>query len=511
MSDVPARNGSGASGTLIDRSVESNGAREATSLGVWPAVVGLAIAAALTRIVGLNSQLWADEVAAVVQRFRLPFKDIAFGTPDVAPHVLYDLAAHVCVRMFGEHPWAVRLPAALFGIAGVVAFCLVARRVGSPLEALLAAGLLTVSYHHVFFSQDARGYTMMIFFALVALLFLVRLSEGSRAASDRVLYLIAVVACAYSVPFGAAVALGHAVVVLAVVLVRRRHGRQGLPSPLNVVIFFAVAGAAIAALYAPAIVGLRRLAETGMGEAAAGSKISFDLIPELVAGLRLGLGGNGLLIVGAIVGLVGTIDYARRDPFVLGLLIVPVAMTAIPLAALGVGVHPRYLLIALPAVLLLGARGLVVLGRVGDRAMRALGVPVTGAAGAIAVVLVVAGSALPLRTYYRVPKQDFRGALALVDREAGPRDRTVAAGNTAHVIHDFYRKDFPTIESLDDLREIEIGAKAKVWVITSIERVLGAHDPALVEHLHRSYMLARVLPATQEDAQMRIYVRDLGD
>src|SRR5262252_2989241 len=51
-----------------------------------------------------------------------------------------------------------RQPSALF---------LLGRKIASDVEALLACALMTVSYHHIWFSQNARGYMGLLFFTLL--------------------------------------------------------------------------------------------------------------------------------------------------------------------------------------------------------------------------------------------------------------------------------------------------------------------------------------------------------
>ena len=51
--------------------------------------------------------------------------------------------------------------------------CWAGRLWGAP-GGLAAAALLTVSYHHVWFSQNARGYSGLAFFAITATYLLVR-------------------------------------------------------------------------------------------------------------------------------------------------------------------------------------------------------------------------------------------------------------------------------------------------------------------------------------------------
>src|ERR1700722_3990635 len=81
-------------------------------------------------------------------------------------HMLYSLLAHGSIRICDEHPWRCRLPAMLFGIASIPALYSFARLVTTNREALLASALMAINYQHIWFSQNARGYTGMAFWAL---------------------------------------------------------------------------------------------------------------------------------------------------------------------------------------------------------------------------------------------------------------------------------------------------------------------------------------------------------
>src|SRR5205814_1546107 len=108
------------------------------------------------------------EIDAIVKSIRRPAVDILTRWPPTGSHVLYDLCAHACLRVLGETAIAVRAPAALFGLAGVAAlYAYVEASLGAR-TALTAGALLAVSYPHVFYSQNARGYTALVFFALLA-------------------------------------------------------------------------------------------------------------------------------------------------------------------------------------------------------------------------------------------------------------------------------------------------------------------------------------------------------
>src|SRR5262245_3001296 len=121
------------------------------------------IAAAILRFYRLNEGLWFDEILTAVRYVRLPFAKLLFAYDSENQHFLYSILAHFSVSVFGEYSWSLRLPAALFGIGAIAMTYVFGCAVTSRSESLLTSALLTVSYFHIWFSQNARGYTGLQF------------------------------------------------------------------------------------------------------------------------------------------------------------------------------------------------------------------------------------------------------------------------------------------------------------------------------------------------------------
>ncbi len=134
------------------------------------------------QLIGLNRDLWLDEVYTLILTVRRPLWEILTLFPGDNQHMFYSVLARISVVLFGEHPWTVRLPSVVFGVGAVPALYFLARELTTRREALLAATLLTVSYHHVWFSQNARGYTGLLFWTLLCTTYLLRgLSSAKRS------------------------------------------------------------------------------------------------------------------------------------------------------------------------------------------------------------------------------------------------------------------------------------------------------------------------------------------
>ncbi|MEY2540351.1 MAG: hypothetical protein QOG67_4091 [Verrucomicrobiota bacterium] len=467
----------------------------------WTLVVILVLAAFL-RVYKLDGQLWLDEVVALVHSYRAPFWTILTKFPGHFPHPLYEQLAHGSLVVFGESAFAIRLPAAIFGVAGIVMFYKLSRRISGngEGEALLGAGLLAVSYHHIYYSQDARGYTLYLALALAATdRFLVLLDRMRWRTA--VAYAILAALAGFAQTAGLTLALGQILVALLWTW-RTPASRAGnAPTSRQLLGILGLCLCLILLLYSPILAdSVGYTARTAGHEVpAATSGRLMELLMEIVGSVAPTFSAAAFFIIGVTICVIGGWDLFRRTPVALALMMVPVIISLGVVAAVRAAMHPRYLLLLLMAVYLMAARGLVILGQ------RFLPRRAGWIRPSIAV-LIVALTALPLVSYYSMPKQDFLGAIREVRAAAVPSERTGVL-DLAGVFQSIYPlPEFPVINKLPELLREEAQGKG-VWMITTLERVEAKRRPDLLARLHDQYHLARTLPASTGDCEMRIYHR----
>ena len=146
------------------------GAPSGHDMGVLMAILVVALA---VRLAGLGAPLWFDEIVTVQTQLRLPWSAM-MQSYSMNHHYLFSVEAKLATALFGETIWAIRLPALLFGLGTVAAVWWLARDVAGPRIAHVAALLVALSYHQVWFSQNARGYTELAFFSTLGLIFFLR-------------------------------------------------------------------------------------------------------------------------------------------------------------------------------------------------------------------------------------------------------------------------------------------------------------------------------------------------
>jgi mannosyltransferase len=79
----------------------------------------------------------------------------------------------------GESPWTLRLPALVWGAASIPALYYFGRQITHRREAFLATLFMVANCQHVWFSQNARGYTGLVLGALLTSSLFVQLVAGA--------------------------------------------------------------------------------------------------------------------------------------------------------------------------------------------------------------------------------------------------------------------------------------------------------------------------------------------
>lgn len=130
------------------------------------ALAAIVAAGAILRLTALNRQsLWFDEIDVVVRAQR-PFADVLrtfTQTGENGP--LYNLLLAIWIRLAGISELAVRFPSAVAGILTIPLLYLVVRELVDPRSGLLAALLLAISPYHIWYSQEAKMYSLLVLFA----------------------------------------------------------------------------------------------------------------------------------------------------------------------------------------------------------------------------------------------------------------------------------------------------------------------------------------------------------
>jgi hypothetical protein len=481
------------------------------------AIIGVA---AGFRVYGIGSDLWLDEITTVLDYRSVSAFQILTTYTSSNNHLLNTLMVKAMVSAFGPAEWAVRFPAAVFGIAGIPAAYALARVALRSRESLLAAFLLAVSYHHIFFSQNGRGYSALLFWSTLGTLFFLRGLTRDRAC-DWLLYVLSMFLAVASVLYGVFVIAGHALAWVVGLVLLRRQGGRGWPLTRRLLLAWSALGLLCLHLYASVLTQINAYANTIYRTAAVGYRLfSMEYLQELVRGVAAGFGGAAIAfaLVAAAVGGFGVLLFARRHFFYAFTLVAPLLATAGFLLVRSLRFSPRFFLWVLPVAWIL-ATGAAASLAAWLRARNFFGSERPGVSRAVvplAGALLAAFSLLSLPTYYRVPKQSNRASLSWMLARRKPGEPIVAAylakwglrfyGPSQGIVEG---QGFFAVSDPGELQKIERDSRGStIWLLTTFPRALRLEYPELDRYIREHYREEKRFPATIGDGEIAVFTRE---
>src|SRR5262249_17703561 len=141
---------------------------------------------------------------------------------------LHNLLLFAFINVSGtDTEWVLRAPSALLGIGNIAAIYWLGALIGSRIAGVLAAAVLATSSFHIYYSQEARMYSLLALGATLyaaAAFFFVKAPTYARAA----LLAICGLALVYSHPFGALNWIAIAIGITANILLASNFPRRAL-------------------------------------------------------------------------------------------------------------------------------------------------------------------------------------------------------------------------------------------------------------------------------------------
>jgi mannosyltransferase len=363
---------------------------------VDPAIVASTILAFVVASVHLGTKsLWLDEAASAA-RARLGldglWKIVSGGDPNMG---LYYTLLHFWVRIFGYSEASLRSLSVIAGSLTVPVTVLLGRRLFGRRAGLIAGLLLALSPFFVQYEQTARSYALVVLLVTLSSYFFV--AELERPAHGmRVGYVLASVLAVYAHYFAVYVLLMQLLTLFAV-----KRGAALTRQWLTL-------AAAVGVLCAPELVFAARSGTTGTSWIDAPGLSNLVHLPATLGGGNIL--SKALIIVACYGVLYGLADRGRwRAGFVAAWCVGPVLLDY----AESILAHPLfidyYLIVVLPAFLLLAAAGLAKLPG------RATGMAVVG------VLVVLSG--MGISDWYNQPgAENYRTATRYIVRHRGPDD-----------------------------------------------------------------------------------------
>jgi mannosyltransferase len=380
-------------------------------------VVLLTIAGAWLRVSHLGTRsLWLDE-GATVALARASWQHFAWvwwhGEANL--QTIYFLLMRGWIHLGSSEAW-LRLPSALFGIASIPLTYVVGRKFTGVMPSLVAAALLAFSPSAVYYSQEARSYSLGILVVLLSTFFFVRAVEENRS-SDWALWTVCGIAAFYSHDFTALVLVAQVLSLLV-----KPPPVQWRRAILCGVIIFAAAVPGLTYVFRATPENLHFLWMPRPS-------------PKEFWHLAMFFGGSGIKIalacllwgagIAAVIraGRDGEAELAWRGTLLLSWAIIPVVLLALVSLREPMFLQ-RYMIFSLPATALLAGAGAAMLSK--------------WRIGLVLAAVLCAGCIPTIVRNYNKPREDWRGATGLVLSSATPGDAVAFFPFYTRIMMDYY-------------------------------------------------------------------------
>ncbi|MDW8356214.1 MAG: glycosyltransferase family 39 protein [Bryobacterales bacterium] len=463
----------------------------ATPAWAWITLALLAAAALALRLHRLDLPLWLDEIVTVRDFVRRPLLEILTLFPYQNQHMLYSLLARISVVLAGESPVSLRLPAVLFGVAGLSPLFLLGRRLAGVREALLSCALMTFSYHHVWFSQNARAYTASLFFTLLATwLWLEALEKNAWR-------WWAAYAVAMAAGFWAQVSMGF---------VAAAHGLWWLVTGIRTgefrwraAVSWIVTASLTLQFYA---LSLPQFLTTALHEFSPETEWTNPVwfVWESFRNLQMGFAGPVPVLLAGALTLLGWVTIWRREPAAGVAMVLPGILVAATMFALRHNLWPRLFFFLMGfglLCLMVGIRQAVelLLRRFSPLARRT--------AGLAFALPVVAASAATVPRCYVLPKQDFVGARDYVDHRRQPGDIAVTAGLANMALPGYYAPHWRAAQTTVELEAL-LRSGRPLWLVYTLPAEIRGFHPGIWTLIQRHFEVDRVFPGTLSGGEVYV-------
>ena len=464
------------------------------------------------RVHNLGLDLWLDEISPLVDYSRLSAAQVVGSYLRSNNHLLNTLLTRLSVSAFGQSEWSVRIPAVTFGVLTIPALYWVARLGLSRITALGAALLLACSYHHIFFSQNARGYTAYVLFALLSTGSLLRAARNDEL-RYWIMYIVFATLGMASLLLTAFVLTGHAILAALLLLARRRSGHDSAPLLRRFAAVFLIGALLAFQIYAAAIPEAYVTLTTVYSVPSTGfSLFSADFFNEMMRGVSAGFGSPLIALIFLLAGAAGFgALVALSWPLATGL-VLPEVLTLGVLVAGGLTLSPRFFLLSVPLAMLSAVAGLETVTGWCSRRFIASARTIR-LAWLAALVVMAAASLKSLPYYYRTPKQPYRAALAYADKHGNGAPVVVLANGVTGfkyylardtVAHIASRYTFVrTVAQFDSLSKI--ADTADIQLLTTFRRAIRIEAPGIDRELGDHWAQDTTFGATVGDGEITVW------
>lgn len=469
-------------------------------------LAAILLLAAVLRIIGLNAPLWHDEIATILGHLRLPWGEMLNGY-EMNHHYLYSFQAKVSAGLFGESAWSVRLPAMLFGVASIAALWWLVQRISGPFTAHITALLIALSYHHIWFSQNARGYTELMFWCILGTgLFLTGVRRPSFKVWTGFALVLALAAFTHLTGIFFFATLGL-IWMGWLVLAKINGGHLTRWHVLGPIGGFG-GGLVLSALaYAPILTGVVSNALEVNETSAVDAMIEYQnpiwTMLETVATLGA-QGPFALAVLAAILtfAFIGSVRLHRRESLISIIVFGHIFLTMAVLVTLGMRVWPRFFFVDIGLLMFLILEGVLAVSLWMGSRIKRVG-PIILPTAVAGMVIVSVGLAF---RNYMAPKQDLEGAVRLVEASRTDGEAVFVLGVSSELTRDFYAPEITAVLLPEDF-EPASAATEPAWLIVPFPARTFRDFKTLEETIASDFEHVNTLPGTLGDGHVAVFRR----
>jgi 4-amino-4-deoxy-L-arabinose transferase-like glycosyltransferase len=463
----------------------------ATPVWAWMTLGGLTLAALALRLYRLDLPLWLDEIITLREFVRKPVAEILTLFPNQNQHMLYSLLARGSILLLGESAATLRLPAVFFGVASLWPLFLLGRRLLGVREALLTCALMTFSYHHVWFSQNARGYSASLFFTLLATWLWLEALEKTHWRWWAG-YAVALAAGFWAQVSMAFVCAAHFLWWVFVSLRARRFCWRAAAA-------WAVAASLTLQFYALSLPQFLTSALHEFSPETEWTNPAWFLI-ETFRNLQTGFVGPPAVLLAGMLTALGWIRIRRREPAAAAVMVLPGLLVATTMFALRHNLWPRLFFFLMGFALLCLVAGLFALPEI---LMRRRPESTRRAVGVAVALLAVAASAATVPRCYALPKQDFPSARDYVEGLRRPGDIVAAAGLAIFAMNGYYAPHWRAVQTAEELRSL-LRSGREIWLVYTLPAQIRGFHPEIWAIIQSQFKLERSFPGTLSGGEVYV-------
>lgn len=126
------------------------------------------------------ASIWYDEAVSWDQSRHSLYKMLVMTLNDNTPP-LHNFILFFVIHTFGDTEFLLRLPSALFGAANIIAIYWVGNLFANRNVALISSFLLAISGFHIWYSQEARSYTLLCLISTIVVGSIVKILQGKSS------------------------------------------------------------------------------------------------------------------------------------------------------------------------------------------------------------------------------------------------------------------------------------------------------------------------------------------